>query len=181
MNEKKENKQGFLEIIAIVAGVLGCFLFDVILKAFSSNIHLAVETVWIALFAVSFGPIVGAIVGFTGIQFHAFLADEGIWIVYAVGMMFYGIILGRYSAKYGCKAGKFDGRSVLIFELVQSMASIVIYTLYFPLLNFVNYGGNIYSLIFDGIHKSLIICVLGGVIPIPVLFFNSKINTSRQK
>lgn len=185
MNTKISYKLGLSDIVVVVIGIFGYIAVDSIMALLGHDMHTVVysatEAVWVAALATIYGPIVGSIVGFVGAQAHHYFTGEGFWAVYSTGMLAYGFIIGRYSSRYGIKSEKIEKNSIIIFELVQIMAAIIIYVLYYPLLSFITLGTNIYEIVYSGMHKAGASCIMVGILLLPIFFIANKIYKSRHK
>lgn len=185
MKTKINYQLGLSDIIVVVIGIFGYIALDSIMAFYGHNMHTVVysatEAVWVAVLGAIYGPVVGGIVGFVGAQAHHYYTGEGFWAVYPIGMLAYGFIIGRYSSKYGIRSEKIGKDGILIFELVQVMAAIIVYALYYPLLSFITLGTNVYELIYDGMHKAGASCIVVGILLLPIFFLTNKIYKSRHK
>lgn len=166
MKNSLRYKLGIHEIIGIIVGILGFIIFDVVNdkycidKFFISN---CIRCVWLAAISALCGPVVGVIVGFAGSQGQVLYNGDVAWFVYSLGMSIYGLFIGRYAPKYGAREGLFIKEKIMLFNLIQSLASIIVFVFFIPLVLFLLLKGNLYELIRIGCENAVSSVLFVGV------------------
>lgn len=183
MTKNIKGNFGNKEVISIVLGIVGCAIFGVCVSRLSTTselINALFGCTWLTLFASLFGPVPGLIVGFVGAQSICYFSGNSEWLILALGVSCYGFFIGRYKEKYGILEGRFNKKTVALFFMTQTFASICYYSIFYPLFKIFVYKGFIYDEIRRGTMYSLCIIVCAQVILIPFFFFLSKFLKKRS-
>lgn len=172
-----KNRLGNIEIIFIVVGILLCTLYGMTIGRIPTVPEIANAVfgcTLVALFASTYGPVVGAVVGFVGAHIICFFSGSTENVVIAFGVCIYGFIIGRYVDKYAIREGGFGVKEAILYTVTQTMAAIVYYVIFYPLASFVFEKKNIYDFMLIGSKYAICIIISSTVILVPVFFLLNK-------
>lgn len=94
----------------------------------------------LAFFAAVFGPIVGGIVGFLGHALGDAMFYGSVWWSWVIPEAIVGIGIGCFASKFAVKEGGFDGKKVILFNIVQVVANAVAWIIGAPVFDIVIYA-----------------------------------------
>ena len=137
-----KTKFGIKEVVATGIGVA---LFVVLTEiqiplVIVPNTALQPRMAVLAFLSAVFGPIVGAIVGFLGHALGDALFYGSVWWSWVFPEAVVGCVIGLLAKNYGIKEGSFDGKKVLVFNIVQIIANAVAWIIVAPVLDIVIYA-----------------------------------------
>ena len=129
----------------VVATGIGTALFVALTEiqiplGFIPNTALQPRAALLAFLAAVFGPIVGGIVGIAG---HAlgdvFFYGSG-WWSWVIPDGLFGVGVGLFALKFAITEGDFDGKKVVMFNVVQAISNAVAWIILAPILDIVIYA-----------------------------------------
>lgn len=135
-------KFGIKEVVAIGIGTaLFVALTEVqIPLGFIPNTALQPRAALLAFLAAVFGPVVGGVVGLLGHALGDALFYGSIWWSWVIPEAVFGVIVGVFANKFAIKDGGFDGKAVVLFNVVQVIGNAIAWILVAPLLDIVIYA-----------------------------------------
>lgn len=135
-------KFGIKEVVAIGIGTaLFVALTEVqIPLGFIPNTALQPRAALLAFLAAVFGPVVGGVVGLLGHALGDALFYGSIWWSWVIPEAVFGVIVGVFANKFTIKDGGFDGKAVVLFNVVQVIGNAIAWILVAPLLDIVIYA-----------------------------------------
>ena len=129
-----KQKQSF-SIKDVVAIGVGAALFVVIamipIPAPAPNTSIQLQYALQALFSVIFGPIVGFLMGLIG---HAIkdAMSGNLWWTWIISSGLFGLFVGLFRKQIGDLKGEVTKKELLVFNVVQIVANLVIWGLIAP-------------------------------------------------
>lgn len=184
MKYSQRYKFGYVEIAFIVVGIILCTLFGVVANR-NSFVPEIVNAVFgcslVALFSAIYGPVVGAVVGFVGANIMCYFSQSKEAFVISLGVCIYGFIIGRYAENYGIRKKNFSLKGAILYIVTQTMAAIVYYVIFYPLVSFVIEKENIYTYMNIGAKYAMYIVISSTVILVPVFFLINKLAKKKTR
>ena len=120
-----------ISVRTVVAIGIGAALFFVLFRFVTvpsgiPNTNLNLGVAILAIFAATFGPIAGLLIGFIG---HALtdLTWGGVWWSWVIASAFFGCAVGAFWKFYKIEEGGFGIKQCFIFNGVQIAANILAY------------------------------------------------------
>ncbi|WP_124040330.1 ECF-type riboflavin transporter substrate-binding protein [Neoactinobaculum massilliense] len=158
-------------VAKVVATGIGAALFFVLGRFVAipsplPNTTISLQYAVLALFAVLYGPTVGALSGFIG---HLLIdATWGIWISWEIASGVFGLVLGLLVLHNHVRAGDFKGWTALRFNLSVILAHAVSWLLVAPLGDILIYSEPASKVFTQGafafVSNSVTTCVVGSII-----------------
>ena len=113
----------------VVATGIGAALFFVLARFVAipsgiPNTNIALQYGIQAVFAVLFGPVVGALSGFIG-HILTDLTWGSVWWSWAFGTCVYGLIVGLFAKKININDGNFGKSEIITYAVANLIANIV--------------------------------------------------------
>ena len=93
-----------------------------------------------AFFAVLFGPLAGALIAFIGHALSDALQYGSPWWSWVIASGVCGFIYGLAYKKTGVDEGNFNGKSILVFNVIQICGNIIAWVIVAPVLDIVIYA-----------------------------------------
>ncbi|MEC5423312.1 ECF-type riboflavin transporter substrate-binding protein [Virgibacillus sp. C22-A2] len=133
-------RNGGLSIKTIVAIGIGSAVFAILAKfaAIPTGIpNTTVQTAYafLALMAVVFGPIAGALIGFIGHVLNDALSYGSVWWSWVLVSLIVGFGIGLISNKINIEAGTFGTKQIIQFNITQAITQSVGWFLIAPTLD----------------------------------------------
>lgn len=129
----------------VVATGIGTALFVVLTEVqiplgFIPNTSLQPRAAVLTFLAAVFGPLVGGIVGLLGHALGDAMFYGSVWWSWVFPDAVFGIIVGLFAKKYKIKEGGFDGKAIVLFNVVQIVANAIAWILVAPVLDILIYS-----------------------------------------
>ncbi|WP_042224431.1 ECF-type riboflavin transporter substrate-binding protein [Oceanobacillus manasiensis] len=133
-----------LSVKTIVAIGIGAAIY-VILGRFASipiapNTYVETTYPFLALMAVIFGPIAGALIGFIGHALKDAISYGSVWWSWVLVSLFVGFFIGLIAKRVNIEAGVFATKQILLFNLIQASVQAVGWILVAPILDILIYA-----------------------------------------
>ena len=93
-----------------------------------------------AFFAVLFGPLAGALIAFIGHALSDSLQYGSPWWSWVIASGVCGFVYGLAYKKTGVEEGNFNGKSILVFNVIQIAGNIVAWVIVAPVLDILIYS-----------------------------------------
>lgn len=172
-----KTKFGIKEVVAIG---IGTALFVVLTNAqipfgFIPNTSLQSRVAILTFFAAVFGPIVGGAIGLIGHALGDALFYGSVWWSWVFPDAVYGIILGLFIHKFAIKAGGFDKKAMILFNVVQVIANAVAWILVAPILDIAIYAEPANKVFIQGAFAFVGNIIVAGVLGTVLAYAYSKI------
>ncbi|MDP9805867.1 energy-coupling factor transport system substrate-specific component [Trueperella bonasi] len=165
------NSRKVSPVVQVVAIGIGAALFFVLGRFVAipspiPNTNISLQYAVLAVFAVLYGPIVGALTGFIG---HILIdATWGIWISWEIASGVFGLILGALLIGNKIRDGEFGTKTIVRFNLGVIIAHAVAWILVAPLGDILIYSEPANKVFTQGAmafgSNSIITCLLGTMI-----------------
>lgn len=162
-----------LSIKTIVAIGIGAAVF-VILGRFASiptgipNTEIQTVYAFLALMAVVFGPITGALIGLIGHALQDALTYGSIWWSWVIVSGFVGLFIGLFAHKINIESGIFEKGKIIQFNIVQIVVNAIGWGLIAPTLDILIYvepSLKVYTQgIVAGLSNIIIVGILGTIL-----------------
>lgn len=132
-------------IKTVVATGIGAALFVVIglwvsIPTPVPNTYIQLQYAVQSLFAVVFGPIVSALIGFVGHAFIDSFRGGSPWWSWVLASGVFGLLLGFVKTHLRVAEGIFTSKDILIFNLVQIAANVLAWGVIAPVLDIFIYS-----------------------------------------
>lgn len=129
----------------VVATGIGTALFVVLTEVqiplgFIPNTSLQPRAAVLTFLAAVFGPLVGGIVGLLGHALGDAMFYGSVWWSWVFPDAVFGIIVGLFAKKYKIKEGGFEGKTIVLFNVVQIVANAIAWILVAPVLDILIYS-----------------------------------------
>ena len=129
----------------VVAAGIGTALFVALTEiqiplGFIPNTALQPRAALLAFLAVVFGPIVGGIVGIAGHALGDAFFYGSVWWSWVIPDGLFGVGVGLFAMKFAITEGDFDGKKVVMFNVVQAIANAVAWIILAPILDIAIYA-----------------------------------------
>lgn len=159
-------KFGIKEVVAIGIGTaLFVALTEVqIPLGFIPNTALQPRAALLAFMAAVFGPIVGGAIGFIGHALGDALFYGSVWWSWVIPELVFGVAVGFFANKFAIKDGGFDGKKVVLFNVVQVIANAVSWILVAPVLDIVIYAEPSDKVFLQGVWACIGNVIIAGVL-----------------
>ncbi len=153
----------WLEIFLVQNGIITGEIFE----------WFRIRVLIVALIAIFYGPICGALCGIGGNLLLAVIYDTSISypLVFILGI--YGFILGLYFGKTHYDGRTFTPRVFADFNAIQVLASIICALFLVPLFQFLVEGVNVYDAVTAGAKRTVGNSILVGVVCSIVMLIRS--------
>jgi len=163
-------KFGIKEVVSIG---IGTALFVVLTQVqipivVIPNTSLQPRMAILAFLSAVFGPIVGAIVGILGHALGDALFYGQVWWSWVFPEAVVGGAIGLFAKKFAVEEGKFSGRNILLFNIVQIVANAIAWIVVAPVLDVLVYAEPLNKVFVQGafafIGNAIIVGVLGSIL-----------------
>ena len=160
-------KFGIKEVVAIGIGTaLFVALTEVqIPLGFIPNTALQPRAALLAFLAAVFGPVVGGTVGLIGHALGDAIFYGSVWWSWVFPDAVFGILIGRFAAKYAIKDGGFDKKAIILFNIVQVVGNALAWIVVAPILDVLIYAEPANKVFVQGfwafLGNIIIIAILG--------------------
>ncbi len=129
----------------VVATGIGTALFVALTEiqiplGFIPNTALQPRAALIAFLAAVFGPIVGGIVGLAGHALGDAFFYGSVWWSWVIPDGLFGVAVGLFAAKFAITEGSFEGKQIVMFNVVQAVANAVVWIIVAPVLDILIYA-----------------------------------------
>lgn len=159
-------------VTQVVAIGIGAALFFVLgrfvaIPSFVPNTSINIQYAVLAVFAILYGPLVGALAGLIG---HVLIdaTGYGIWISWEIASGVFGLLVGLALLRHAIEDGEFTRGTAIRANLAIVVANAVAWLLVAPLGDVVIYGEPAAKVWAQGalafVSNSVTACVLGTII-----------------
>ena len=165
-----KQKQVF-SIKDVVAIGVGAALFVVIamipIPAPAPNTSIQLQFALQALFSVIFGPIVGFLMGLIG---HAIkdAMSGGLWWTWIISSGLFGLFVGLFRKQIGDLKGEVTKKELIVFNVVQVIANLLIWGLIAPIGDVLIYHDNPNKVFLQGVVagsvNALVVAIAGSLL-----------------
>ena len=165
-----KQKQVF-SIKDVVAIGVGAALFVVIamipIPAPAPNTSIQLQFALQALFSVIFGPIVGFLMGLIG---HAIkdAMSGGLWWTWIISSGLFGLFVGIFRKQIGDLKGEVTKKELIVFNVVQVIANLLIWGLIAPVGDVLIYHDNPNKVFLQGVVagsvNALVVAIAGSLL-----------------
>ena len=165
-----KQKQAF-SIKDVVAIGFGAALFVVIamipIPAPAPNTNIQLQFALQALFSVIFGPIVGFLMGVIG---HAIkdAMSGGLWWTWIISSGLFGLFVGLFRKQIGDLKGEVTKKELIVFNVVQVIANLLIWGLIAPVGDVLIYHDNPNKVFLQGVVagsvNALVVAIAGSLL-----------------
>lgn len=165
-----KQKQVF-SIKDVVAIGVGAALFVVIamipIPAPAPNTSIQLQFALQALFSVIFGPIVGFLMGLIG---HAIkdAMSGGLWWTWIISSGLFGLFVGLFRKQIGDLKGEVTKKELIVFNVVQVIANLLIWGLIAPVGDVLIYHDNPNKVFLQGVVagsvNALVVAIAGSLL-----------------
>jgi energy-coupling factor transport system substrate-specific component len=100
-----------------------------------SNTDFQIRAALIAFLAAMFGPVVGGLIGFVGHALGDVIFYREVYWSWVIADAGFGILMGLFSGWFKIKDGRFRGKEIGLFNLIQIGANIVAWLILAPVLD----------------------------------------------
>ncbi|MEH7384907.1 ECF-type riboflavin transporter substrate-binding protein [Bacillus sp. JJ1521] len=158
-----------LSIKTIVAIGIGAAVF-VILAKFAAiptpvpNTTIQTSYAFLALMAVVFGPIAGALIGLIGHTLNDAISWGSVWWSWVFVSMLVGFIFGLVKNKIDIESGIINGKKIVTFNIVQVIAQAIGWFVVAPTLDVWIYAEPANKVYVQGIFAGIANMVTVGII-----------------
>ncbi|KYG29491.1 ECF-type riboflavin transporter substrate-binding protein [Alkalihalobacillus trypoxylicola] len=137
--------KNLLSIKTIVAIGIGAAVFIILAKFVAipspvPNTSIQTAYAFLALMAVVFGPIAGALIGLIGHALNDAITYGSIWWSWVAVSMFVGFLIGLLAKFFSIESGIFNTSKVIRFNIVQIIAQGIGWFLIAPTLDILIYA-----------------------------------------
>ena len=128
----------------VVATGIGTALFIVLTEVqiplgIIPNTSMQPRAAVLAFLAAVFGPVVGGIIGLLGHALGDALFYGGVWWSWVFPDAIFGILVGLFAKRFEIKAGGFNKKKVVLFNVVQVVANAIAWIVVAPVLDILIY------------------------------------------
>ena len=172
-----KTKFGIKEVVAIGIGTALFVVLTNVQVPFGiiPNTSLQSRVAILTFFAAVFGPIVGGAIGLIGHALGDAVFYGGVWWSWVFPDAIYGIIIGLFVSKYAIKAGGFDKKAIIFFNIVQVIANAIAWIVVAPVLDILIYAEPAGKVFVQGIFAFIGNVVVAGVLGTLLALAYSKI------
>jgi len=126
------------QIVTVVATAIGAALFVIIgyfinIPTPIPNTNIQLQYAVQALFAAIFGPVAGFFIGFLGHALKDSLMYGSPWWSWVLSSGLFGLIIGAFRKLINLESGKFSGKQVLLFNVVQIVSNLLVWGIIAPI------------------------------------------------
>jgi energy-coupling factor transport system substrate-specific component len=100
-----------------------------------SNTDFQIRAALIAFLGAMFGPVVGGVVGFVGHAAGDAIFYREVYWSWVIADAVFGILMGLFSKWFKINDGRFRGKEIGLFNLIQIGANIVAWLIVAPVLD----------------------------------------------
>lgn len=169
-------KFGIKEVVAIGIGTaLFTVLTTVQIPLGLPNTYMQPRMAVLAFLSAVFGPVVGGAVGLLGHALGDAIFYGSVWWSWVFPDAVVGLGIGLLAAKYQVKAGGFDQKAIVMFNVAQVVTNVVAWILVAPILDIVIYAEPANKVFAQGAGACLANVVMIGVLGTLVIAGYSKI------
>ena len=148
----------------VVATGIGTALFIVLTEVqiplgIIPNTSMQPRAAVLAFLAAVFGPVVGGIIGLLGHALGDALFYGGVWWSWVFPDAIFGILVGLFAKSFEIKAGGFNKKKVVLFNVVQVVANAIAWIVVAPVLDILIYAEpakKVFNIIIVGVLGSLL-------------------------
>lgn len=159
-------------VTQVVAIGIGAALFFVLGRFVAiptpvPNTSISIQYAILAVFAVLYGPLVGALAGFIG---HVLIdaTGYGIWVSWELASGVFGLVVGLMMLRHAIGEGEFTGRTTVRFVLAVVVANALAWLVVAPLGDVLVYAEPAAKVFTQGalafIANSLTAGILGAIV-----------------
>ena len=172
-----KTKFGIKEVVAIGIGTALFVVLTNVQVPFGliPNTALQSRVAILSFFAAVFGPIVGGAIGLIGHALGDALFYGGVWWSWVFPDAVYGIVLGLFVQKFAIKAGGFDKKAMVLFNIVQVVANAIAWIVVAPVLDILIYAEPADKVFVQGIFAFVGNIIVAGVLGTLIAAAYSKI------
>ena len=172
-----KTKFGIKEVVAIG---IGTALFVVLTNVqipfgIIPNTALQSRVAVLSFFSAVFGPIVGGVIGLVGHALGDAVFYGSVWWSWVFPDAVYGIVLGLFVQKFAIKAGGFDKKAMVLFNIVQVVANAIAWIVVAPVLDILIYAEPADKVFVQGIFAFVGNIIVAGVLGTLIAAAYSKI------
>ena len=164
-------QKSLFSIKDVVAIGVGAALFVVIamlqIPAPAPNTSIQLQYALQALFSVVFGPIVGFLMGLIG---HAIkdAMSGGLWWTWIISSGLFGLFVGLFRKQFGDLKGEVTKKELIVFNVVQVIANLLIWGLLAPVGDVLIYHDNPNKVFLQGVVagsvNALVVAIAGSLL-----------------
>lgn len=163
----------------VVAAGIGTALFVVLTQVQIPigipNTALQPRMAVLAFLSAIFGPLVGAIIGLVGHALGDALFYGSVWWSWVIPEAVVGIAIGVFAKKFEVREGGFNGKKIVLFNIVQVVANAVAWILVAPVLDILVYSEPANKVFLQGVFAWLGDVIIIGILGSLLLVAYSKI------
>ncbi|MBP3041187.1 ECF-type riboflavin transporter substrate-binding protein [Bacillaceae bacterium Marseille-Q3522] len=174
--------KSYIAIKTIVAIGIGAAVF-VILNRFVAiptgipNTNINTSYAFLALMAIVFGPIAGALIGLIGHSISDAVMWGSVWWSWVIVSTLVGFLFGLFSKRVDIESGIFNTKKIILFNVVQIIAQGLGWFLVAPLLDIWIYAEPVNLVFVQGIYAGIANMVTVGVLGTLLLLAYAKTRT----
>ena len=169
-------KFGIKEVVAAGIGTaLFVVLTQVQIPIGIPNTALQPRMAVLAFLSAIFGPLVGAIIGLVGHALGDALFYGSVWWSWVIPEAVVGIAIGVFAKKFEGREGGFNGKKIVLFNIVQVVANAVAWILVAPVLDILVYSEPANKVFLQGVFAWLGDVIIIGILGSLLLVAYSKI------
>mgnify|MGYP000759906067 FL=1 len=118
----------------------------------------------LAFLAAVFGPVVGGIIGLLGHALGDALFYGGVWWSWVFPDAIFGILVGLFAKSFEIKAGGFNRKKVVLFNVVQVVANAIAWIVVAPVLDILIYAEPAKKVFSQGVFAFVANIIIVGVL-----------------
>ncbi|WP_026908015.1 ECF-type riboflavin transporter substrate-binding protein [Paucisalibacillus globulus] len=162
-----------LSIKTIVAIGIGAAVFFVLAKFVAiptgiPNTTIQTSYAFLALMAVVFGPIAGALIGFIGHTLNDALSYGSVWWSWVIVSLFIGLFIGLLARRIDVGNGEFGKKQIISFNVIQAVIQAIGWGVLAPILDVIIYAepaNKVFAQgIFAGISNIITVGIIGTIL-----------------
>ena len=171
-----------LSIKTIVAIGIGAAVFAILAKVAAiptgiPNTTIQTSYAFLALMAVVFGPIAGALIGFIGHTLNDALSYGSVWWSWVVVSLFVGLFIGLFTKRIDIENGEFGTKQIISFNVIQAVVQAIGWFVLAPVLDILIYAEPANKVFTQGIFAGISNIVTVGIIGTILLVAYAKTRT----
>lgn len=153
----------------VVATGIGTALFIVLTEVqiplgIIPNTSMQPRAAVLAFLAAVFGPVVGGIIGLLGHALGDALFYGGVWWSWVFPDAIFGILVGLFAKSFEIKAGGFNKKKVVLFNVVQVVANAIAWIVVAPVLDILIYAEPAKKVFLQGVCAFVANIIIVGVL-----------------
>lgn len=153
----------------VVATGIGTALFIVLTEVqiplgIIPNTSMQPRAAVLAFLAAVFGPVVGGIIGLLGHALGDALFYGGVWWSWVFPDAIFGILVGLFAKSFEIKAGGFNRKKVVLFNVVQVVANAIAWIVVAPVLDILIYAEPAKKVFSQGVFAFVANIIIVGVL-----------------